>query len=434
LASISTAPGGYRVIQFVAGDGKRRSIRLGKVSKRIAEEIRVRVEALNAAVVAGVSWDTETARWVAGLAPALADKLAAVGLIPKRHAQESTRLGTFLERYIAGRTDAKRRTRLNLKMFADRLIAFFGVHRELTTIKRSDADAWLISLKETYAPATVGRTVKGARQLFKAACRAELITRNPFEDVKAAAPPDKDRQCFVSREDTQRVLDACPDHQWRLIVALSRYGGLRCPSEHLALTWPDVDWERGRFRVTSPKTEHHEGKGERWVPLFPELRPYVTEAFERAEPGTLPVITIKRDTDQNLRTRFMKIIRRAGLSPWPKLFQNLRASRETELAAEYPMHVVCAWIGNSERIAAKHYLQVTEDYFARAAQEGAAQSGAQALQNPVQHAAAGSRTHSQDSTEAVGATNLCETVRLDASPCEIRDYAWRDSNPQPTAP
>jgi integrase len=50
----------------------------------------------------------------------------------------------------------------------------------------------------------------------------------------------------------------------------------------LALKWSDVDWERNRFRVTSPKTEHHEGKGERWVPIFPELRPFLEEAFELA--------------------------------------------------------------------------------------------------------------------------------------------------------
>ena len=62
----------------------------------------------------------------------------------------------------------------------------------------------------------------------------------------------------------------------------------------------------------------------------------------------------------------MRIIRRAGASAWPKLFQNLRASRETELAADYPPHVVCAWIGNSALIAQKHYLQVTESDFERA--------------------------------------------------------------------
>src|SRR5262249_3123148 len=33
----------------------------------------------------------------------------------------------------------------------------------------------------------------------------------------------------------------------------------------------------------------------------------------------------------------------------------------------YPMHVVCAWIGNSAAVAAAHYLQVVEADFAKAA-------------------------------------------------------------------
>ncbi|MCA9177890.1 MAG: hypothetical protein KDB14_25670 [Planctomycetales bacterium] len=56
----------------------------------------------------------------------------------------------------------------------------------------------------------------------------------------------------------------------------------------------------------------------------------------------------------------------------------MRASRETELAKEYPIHVVTAWLGNTPRIALKHYLQVTDADFERAAQvskEDSAESG-----------------------------------------------------------
>ena len=35
------------------------------------------------------------------------------------------------------------------------------------------------------------------------------------------------------------------------------------------------------------------------------------------------------------------------------------------------MHVVCQWIGNSQPIAAKHYLQVTDDHFSKALQQPA---------------------------------------------------------------
>ena len=71
----------------------------------------------------------------------------------------------------------------------------------------------------------------------------------------------------------------------------------------------------------------------------------------------------------NLRTNFLKIIRGTGVEPWPKPWQNLRSTRETELAEVYPAHVVCAWIGNSEAVAREHYLQVTDDHFAQAATE-----------------------------------------------------------------
>ena len=72
---------------------------------------------------------------------------------------------------------------------------------------------------------------------------------------------------------------------------------------------------------------------------------------------------------QNLRTTFTKIIERAGLKSWPKPFQNLRSTRETELAETFPLQAVTAWIGNSTLVASKHYLQLTDEHFNRAAAE-----------------------------------------------------------------
>ena len=66
-----------------------------------------------------------------------------------------------------------------------------------------------------------------------------------------------------------KVIDACPNAQWRLLFALSRFGGLRCPSEHLALRWDGIDSEAGRMLVHSPKTKHHPGGESRLVPIFP---------------------------------------------------------------------------------------------------------------------------------------------------------------------
>ena len=81
--------------------------------------------------------------------------------------------------------------------------------------------------------------------------------------------------------------------------------------------------------------------------MFPELRGPLMDVFTEAEPGTEYVITRYRQANSNLRTQLKRIIRKAGLKPWPKLFHNLRSSRQTELAQSYPLHVVCEWIGNS---------------------------------------------------------------------------------------
>ena len=154
------------------------------------------------------------------------------------------------------------------------------------------------------------------------------------------------------------------------------------------------------------------------MPIFPELLPYLREVFEAAEPGERYVITRSRDAAINLRTQLHKIIRRAGLEPWPKLWQNLRATRETELAERWPMHVVCAWIGNSQAVAQKHYLQVTEEHFEQAAMTSAtdvAGSPNQAAQNAAQSADVLPRKEPRGVQE----TAICDGKRGYANPNEM---------------
>jgi hypothetical protein len=54
-------------------------------------------------------------------------------------------------------------------------------------------------------------------------------------------------------------------------------------------------------------------------------------------------------------------------SGWPRLFHSMRAGRQAELQREFPLHVVCSWLGHSPRIDQQSYLLVTEDDFAKAA-------------------------------------------------------------------
>jgi site-specific recombinase XerC len=290
MASISKDPSGNVSIQVVCGDKRRRTIRLGKVSQKVAEAVKLKVEHLHNASVMKSPLDPDTARWVGGIGDELAARLAAAGLIPTR---QSAKLGAFLGEYITRRgADSKGGTVTNLNTVRNDVVNFFGADtdlREITEKRADDFRTHYLTRTPKLAAATVARRLKTVRLFFKHALRVKLIPANPFADVTAAGGLPAERQYYITPEDTAKLL-AAASPTWRIVIALTRFAGLRNPSEVLSLKWEHVNFETGRMTVPSPKTEHHSGKAYRTVPLFPELRPYLDEVFELAEEGAVYVV------------------------------------------------------------------------------------------------------------------------------------------------
>ena len=334
MASVTTDQKGKKRLQFKAPDGKRRTIHLGQVTKKVADQVRYHVEEVIAARTANVPLSASTSRWVATLSGNMRDRLAACGLIEK---PKDITLGEWIDQYIDGRTSLKPGTVRNLQRNANLLIEFFGADQELRTINSGDADAFreLLASKK-FAPATIGRAIKRARQFFIAAMRRDLVDENPFADVNAPMQVNDNRRQYIPAETIYKAIEAAPNAEWRLIIALSRFGGLRIPSELVTLKWDDIDWANNKIRIHQPKLEHLPGGSFRVMPLFPRLRPYLMEQSELAEPGTEYVITGNRTANSNLRTQFKRILKRAMVKPWPRLFHNLRASFETDICEEFP--------------------------------------------------------------------------------------------------
>ena len=213
-----------------------------------------------------------------------------------------------------------------------------------------------------------------------------LVASNPFAEVSAKSVVRLDQRRFVTQEETTKLLYACPNHHWRSIVALARYGGLRCPSEVLSLRWQDIDWDKQRINVPRPRQPIMAKRA--IIPLFPSSR--CRRSLGVSTRGAIYVVDERYRMSSNGSNGWRnctphdleKIVRRAGLVPWPKLFHAMRSSRETELAQDFPIHVVTAWLGNTPTIAMRHYLLTTNADFERAA--GGKTRTEKAVQNPVQ--------------------------------------------------
>ena len=383
MASLFTEHNGTRRIQFLLG-GVRKGIRLGAMPQRAAESVARHIDALIQSKLVGLALEADTASWLGRLDDVLYGRIAATGLVAPR---SSSTLGAFLDKAAAGMT-IKPETATFYGHTVRCLCEYFTPEKPLRDITPADADAyksWLIS-HEQLSMATTARRIVAARTFFRMAMRWDLIDRNVFDGIKGGVQCNEKRKHYVPLDVVGKILDACPDVQWRCIIALSRYAGIRVPSELLPLRWADINWAENSIVIHSPKTEHHEGGGSRTIPLFAELRPYLLEAFEQAEEGSEYVITAYRDTTQNLRTQFERIAVKAGVVMWPKPFHNMRASRESELMREYDLATVCKWIGNSPAIAAKHYatsIDLNADF--KRASGQAESTGAGAVQNAVQY-------------------------------------------------
>ncbi len=80
-----------------------------------------------------------------------------------------------------------------------------------------------------------------------------------------------------------------------------------------------------------------------------------------------------------------KIIARAGIEPWPKTFQNLRSTRETELfKLTGNVKAVCTWICYSPDVSMKDSAQITEADTREAVKLSVLTDGKKRVRNRVQ--------------------------------------------------
>ena len=394
MASISKDMNGTKRVVFIDANKKRHYVRLGKISMKMAGTIKIHVENLIAAQTKKVSPDAETNQWVALLSDDFHAKLAKTGLVTERK-----KIGTLGEVIpsIINESDVKPGTISTYRQSEKSLYRYFGEDRQVDQITPAEAKeftAWLSKngrlkkagvLKQT----TVAKRMRHIITFFSELVKKEVISRNPFSGLDKKASVDETRNKYIDEETILKVMEYAPDAEWRLIIALWRFAGLRAVSEVLSLKWEDILWDQKRIIVYAPKTERYQGKEFRKIPFFPHIEECLMEAAEQAKEGS--VYVVEKHAPQYLRgqkertlicgqgnigTMFKKIMHRAGIVPWPKLIQNLRASLETDLLNEkygkFGIHTIAYWLGHSVRVMLEHYGRIQQadyDKIALASQE-----------------------------------------------------------------
>ncbi len=397
MASVIKTSGGKmpgRAVQFSDASGDRRTIRLGKVGLEAAREFKRKVESLLSWSITNQSPDAQTSAWLAGLSDKMHGKLAALGLVePREPEPTSPTLSAWLTKYIGQReADLKPSSIKELRRTESLLIEHFGADLCIDQISANTAKDWRAWLAgRNLAEATVRLQCRNAKTIFNEAVERELLSVNQFRKLASRAiAADRDR--YVTPDEAETILAACPNVRWRALFGLARLAGLRVPSETHILTWADVDWDRARLSVFSPKTERYEKHRRRAVPIVPKLMGVIQDAFDAADEGQELVVGLSRN---NLHRTMHSILKRAEIEPWDRYFQVLRQSCETEWSERFPQHAVSAWLGHSEAVSREHYLQVTDAMFERAVTPSDTTSGRGAAESAAKGAAAGSRTESQ---------------------------------------
>src|SRR5262245_13822327 len=166
MASIANDPGGRRRILFVAPDGSRKTIRLGKIDRKSAESICRHAEALLGAKLNGQPIPRDTAAWLATVGDTLRDRLAATGMIePIRRLTVAEFVGQWLENKKAA--GYKPASLIAWGQTATGLTDTFG-GKLLNTLGHADGESYRAGMQARgLRAATVHRRLGHARQMFE---------------------------------------------------------------------------------------------------------------------------------------------------------------------------------------------------------------------------------------------------------------------------
>jgi integrase len=197
--------------------------------------------------------DKAVTNWLSAAPAELQEKLAKAGLI---NVTKSKTCKELWETYLKHRQETVKKSTMNSYRHCQGV--FYETFSQNEFVEKVTADRllnWKAALLTRFAPTSVAALLKIAKTVFGWAVDQDWLLKNPLGKIPIGSFINRDKDRIVTMDEYTKLLDACPNQEWRTIIALARIGGLRCASELQQFRWSDVHWTENRFLVRSPKTE-----------------------------------------------------------------------------------------------------------------------------------------------------------------------------------
>jgi integrase len=333
---------GYRLRLYTAAG--RKSIWLGEIPASEAAAVQRHCDEIVASQTADLPIPRATQQWLDRISPDLRRKLQTI--------TGATRtVSMAVDQYIDARANEwAESTMLSVSRSLDLLTDAVG-SRRIDAVAHGDLSSAIDALPQSES--TRARIAAAWRAFWSWCCERHWIAESPARFLRGAI--DVREKHFVPMADWQRMVDACDCPELRLVLGLSRIGGIRISSEIRAFDASSIDARQLRMRIVDTKRGQ-----DRWVPIFPELRPLVPLD------GSDPLPTLRDCPHATLTHRLTELQQRCGITAWPAPWHSMRASRETELITAFGVATAARWIGNSPAVALRSYAMVSDADWQRA--------------------------------------------------------------------
>jgi integrase len=360
---LRSVPGrqGFEIRFHLHGD--RYVLWIGKLTVRQQREYERHVQSLIDSAKVGATPEPVSVHWFDSVPDRIRDRFVAWEMLPARQRRTVSHEQRTIEgwtRLFIDELTVCGRTKNNYEQARSWLLKSIDGKRDLSSVTAGDLKRWQASMNRL-ALSTRNKHVKRVKTMFAGAVEDGILSANPasiLKEERSAKRVDRSRQYFVDSEQSKRVMDSLPGIHWKLIFTLMRFQGLR-RHEVFAIDWSNIDLTTNELTIPAETKT-----GWRSMPIFPETLSLLRSIPERSRRGKLVVWTKSPESVTELLKRHVTAI--LG-ECWPKVCQQLRSTRRTELDGEFEPFVVNEWLGHDGRTAEHHYQQITPAHLARAA-------------------------------------------------------------------